>query len=129
MPRQLFIVLTNAEPGRSDEYNDWHDEHLGEVVAVPGILSGQRFRVSAFRGEHAEYQYLTLYEIDVDDPGEVIREIQRRADSGTMVVSKAMSPDLLAACYVPITPVFSKDDVAVELCRGMVGDVQDAGTA
>ena len=105
MARHVFFVLTNAAPGRDDEYNRWHTEHLGDIVAVPGILSGQRFRLSATLTARAEYAYLVLYEVETDDPKAVLLEIQRRADGGSMVVSSAMAPDLYAACFEPITPV------------------------
>ena len=43
-----LVVLTNPVAGREDEYNDWYsNRHLGDVIAIPGIVAAQRFKANA----------------------------------------------------------------------------------
>ena len=40
----LFLVFSNPVEGRDGEFNEWYDTvHVPEVLAIPGILSAQRF--------------------------------------------------------------------------------------
>ena len=41
-----YVVLTSAAPGRLSEFEQWYDnQHLQDVVAVPGIKSARRYRL------------------------------------------------------------------------------------
>ena len=41
-----YIILVSAAPGRLEEFETWYDnEHLRDVVAVPGVKSAKRFRL------------------------------------------------------------------------------------
>ena len=41
-----MLVYTSPAKGREDEYNQWYDDvHLGEFSALPGVISGRRFKV------------------------------------------------------------------------------------
>ena len=40
-----MVAMVSAKPGEEREFNDWYEEHLTEVRAVPGIVSGQRYRL------------------------------------------------------------------------------------
>ncbi len=103
MERHIFIVLTNEVPGRDDEYNTWHTDHIKDILDVPEVVSGQRFKLSAPFGSRLKYGYLAMYDLYTDNPGKVLEEIQARADNGVITVSDAMSNDLWAACFRPIT--------------------------
>jgi hypothetical protein len=76
MSRYRFVVLSNPVAGREDEFNEWYDKHhLPEILAIPGMSSAQRFRLSepsAQVGADHPYRYLALYEIDTADIAEVI---------------------------------------------------------
>src|SRR6266545_3951961 len=51
---------------RVADFNRWYDEeHLGDLVGVPGILGARRFeRVAAWKPAAASnFQYLTLYQL------------------------------------------------------------------
>lgn len=53
-------------PDREDEFNRWYDEeHLGDVVAVPGVFGGRRFvRVAgAAYLKETPWRHLTMYEL------------------------------------------------------------------
>jgi len=44
MVKFTYLVLTNAVPGREEEFNRWYTEqHLPDVLRVPGVVSAQRF--------------------------------------------------------------------------------------
>lgn len=56
----LFMVMIDVEPQSiEDEFNAWYnDEHVPELLRVPGFLTGQRFRAIA-----GEPRYAALYDL------------------------------------------------------------------
>ena len=65
----FYFVRSNAVPGREAEFDSWYDEvHLPEVLAIPGFLSAQRYRLSEQQMfPDQRYGWLAVYEIDTDD--------------------------------------------------------------
>jgi hypothetical protein len=105
MPRRhVLVVLTNAVPGGEDAYNDWYsNRHLQDVLAVPGVVSAQRYVVSeAQRVDDPAYRYCALYEIETDDLALVMDEIGKRAGTEAMPISDAMARDRLAIVFKPL---------------------------
>jgi hypothetical protein len=101
-----FLVFSNAVEGREDEYNDWYDNvHLREVVAVDGILSAQRFKLTdAQAGEIPAHRYLAIYEVDGSRVKAVIQNLL--AAPGNMQMSDAIDlKTAKLAVYSAITPV------------------------
>jgi hypothetical protein len=91
MAKYAMLVYTNPKSGRDAEYNDWYDNiHLGEVCAIPGINAAKRFEVHASPGETPDSNYLAIYELDCDDPGVVMAELQRRSAAGEMNISDSL---------------------------------------
>jgi hypothetical protein len=70
MGKYRLLALTNCLEGREEEFNKWYDErHVPEVTRVPGVLSGKRFQRVGGRGEQEpKFEYLVIYDVDVDDP-------------------------------------------------------------
>ena len=70
--RAVQLAYSNPRPGMDQEFNDWYDkEHLGEVLANPGYVSGQRFRLADYQRPHlppSRHNYLCIYELDGDLP-------------------------------------------------------------
>lgn len=64
----LYVVKTNAVPGREAEFDRWYDEiHLPEVLALEGFRAAQRFRLAAMQVQSEQaHGWLALYEIDDD---------------------------------------------------------------
>src|ERR1700722_15014327 len=92
MNRFKLVVLSNAKVGREADYQDWYAKrHLDDVVAVPGFVSAQCFKLRDAMGFVQRHQYLAIYEIESDEPLSVINEMVRRRD--TMVMSDAQDPD------------------------------------
>jgi hypothetical protein len=101
MPRYRMIVLSSPNPGREAEYNHWYQHtHLGEVLALRGFRSAQRFRLARQMGERETWPYAAIYEIETDDIDAVLGEVQEAAASGRLGVSDAIARELAyAAIY------------------------------
>ena len=90
MPRYKMVVMTRPVAGREAEYNDWYQNvHLGEMVALPGFTSAQRYRpvCSLVEGEVAPY--LAVYEMETDDVGAALQGLQDAALGGRLSMSDA----------------------------------------
>lgn len=104
MRSYLSITLTNAAEGRDDEYNEWYiKRHVNDVLAVPGVKSAQRFRLTAGSPGTLPFKYMTVYEIEAVDIKEVYAEIAARAGTELMPRSEAMGSERLTLEYEPIT--------------------------
>jgi hypothetical protein len=88
----LCLVVTQPVGGREREYHEWYDnQHVRDVVRVPGILSAQRFDAveSGPADESAPSRFLAVYEI-AGDPGRTVEELQRRFGTPEMPASDAL---------------------------------------
>ena len=106
MARHVFVVLTNAVPGQDEAFNRWYDDqHVGDILRLPGLVSAQRFRLSAEQSAETPYRYLALYEIETDDLATTIRAL--KAGEGTDVIpgTPAIDPKLFASFFEPIGPL------------------------
>ncbi len=94
LSRHLLVVLANAAPGTDDEFNRWYDQvHVPQLLAIPGLVTARRYRLDQrqMRGTRKRpYEYLTLYEIESDDPKAVGDQIIERALDGHVVVSPTL---------------------------------------
>jgi hypothetical protein len=109
-----LIVFTDPVPGREDEYNDWYDHvHLRDVLAVPGFVAAQRFRLTMPMIGDLKSRYLAVYEFEAAIPAEVLAEIGRRAGTDQMVVIDAVDMgSASAAVFEPCSEgVFAPDAV------------------
>lgn len=103
-----YVVLSNPMPGREDEYNAWYtDQHLAEVIAVPGFVSAQRFRLRDTQAEGAPQQhYMAIYTMRTDDPEALLERLTALVESGEIAMTEAFSQDDLSTIlYETITPV------------------------
>ena len=107
MGRYKLVVLSNPVDGREDEYNDWYsDQHLGDVVAVPGFRSAQRFRLRDPMGYAHAQRYLAIYEIEADDPDAAIDALRQRRGTEVMAMSAALDLNAtVAGLFEPCSPV------------------------
>src|ERR1700737_2067478 len=94
-----FVVFSNPVDGREDEYNDWYDNvHLADVLAVDGVVSAQRFKYGDITGP-APYQYLAVYEWDVDDVATARSALDKAREAGRLVVSNALDGKTVGAWF------------------------------
>jgi hypothetical protein len=102
MARYVMIAQSRPLPGREDAFNRWYDEvHVPTALGVPGFAGCRRFEagVPVTPGQE-QLPYLTIYEIDADDPFAVIGEFGRRsADPATEQTDAIDSPANRVALY------------------------------
>ena len=56
----LLLVMMDIDPEHEDDFNRWYDEeHIPERAAIPGFLTGRRYKAV-----HGGPKYLAIYEID-----------------------------------------------------------------
>lgn len=100
-----MLVLSNPVVGREDEFNTWYNEqHLGDVVKIPGFVSAQRFKLVIPLCENP-WQYCAVYEIEAESPQMAIEELMRRSGTEKLPVSDAMDARTYAVVYEEVTPI------------------------
>jgi hypothetical protein len=100
MPRYKSIVMSNAKDGKDEAFTRYLDEqHIPDVLAVPGFVSAQRYKFVAGTGE---FQYMTIYELETDDLPAVLSEIQRRIAEGEIPLTDTSIPGTLASFFEPV---------------------------
>lgn len=112
MKEHVLIVYSSPVPGREQEYNDWYNnEHLQDVLTVPGYLRAQRFRLTDFKLDAAmpdvAHQYAAVYFMETDDPEAALIDLKTRVETGVIGLTEAMQPDFLAYCYAVASPLVS----------------------
>ena len=96
----VLIVLTNPTDGHEAEYNDWYDnQHLAEVLALPGFVSATRFKLSdsqlpADQAPASKHRYAAIYELDVE-PAQAFDTLLEEGSSGRMVLPPYIDPDTI----------------------------------
>ena len=104
MPRYKMLVLSRPVEGREDEFNEWYQHtHLKQIVAIPGFVSAQRFKMASnMRGESA-WPYAAIYEIETDDIEAARREMETRAMDERIARCAAFDYDsVYASIYEPL---------------------------
>jgi len=100
MGKYKLVVLSDAVEGREEEFNDWYsNQHLGDIVDIPGFASAQRLKLKSVQIGHFKNKYLAIYEMDTDDPDKAIEIMLRRRDTGEMFITDAFDWDN-ASCGV-----------------------------
>jgi hypothetical protein len=95
MTDRILMSLTNALPGEDAEFNAWFDEHLEEVLSVPGVISARRFKLADAQVPGAapsEHQYFAIYEIEGDLEATLQQMYDRRV-SGQNVPKRGIADD------------------------------------
>jgi hypothetical protein len=69
MGKYALVVLSNPTEGLEDEYNAWYNnQHLDDVVAIPGYSSAQRFKLLIPMAGDLKHRYLATYDMDAETP-------------------------------------------------------------
>lgn len=95
MARYIQTVLATPKPGTEEDYNRWHrDEHVHDVLDVPGFVSARRFRLAqpGNDGKPVTWQFFTIYEVETDDPAAMVAEMGRRYGTEQMPKSPLSDP-------------------------------------
>jgi hypothetical protein len=105
MPDGKFVVLINAAEGRDDEFNDWYtNQHLADVLRVPGVLNGQRFRrMEQQRSPDQPYKYSAMYDIEPGMGPQIIAELNRRGGTPEMPLTTSIAEPRYVGFFEAIT--------------------------
>jgi hypothetical protein len=97
MAQYCFVVITDAVPGKEEEFNAWYDrQHLPDVLRIPGFVAGRRFKLAQPQS-NLPGRYLALYEIETDDPEGALAELTRRAGTERMVLTETLDLSKVSA--------------------------------
>jgi len=95
MARFHYTILSQAVPGREDEFVAWYrDRHLADVCKMPGVISGKLFRMDFQRVydlDAPQWTLMTIYELEGDDPETIINSIKAASGSENMPSTEALS--------------------------------------
>lgn len=106
MAHYKLMVMTNAVEGRDDDFNDWYSgRHLDDVLKVPGIVRGQRFKTLFPQREDAppKWQYLALFDCETDDVEALRSELGRRLGTEDMPGTDAIAAGTYMIYFEPVT--------------------------
>src|SRR6478609_4495928 len=96
MSAQFLLVFSNPAPGQEEAYNRWYDEeHLDEVLAVPGFIATTRYRLEEAQLEgqpECPHRYLALYEYD-GDAAQAMALLGDELASGRMALPGSIAAD------------------------------------
>jgi hypothetical protein len=103
MAQYCFVAITDSVPGKEEEFNTWYEQqHVGDVLRVPGFVAARRFKLVQAEGS-LPGRYLSLYEVETDDPQTAFAELMKRAGTNQMVISEAMDTSkAVAALFVAL---------------------------
>jgi hypothetical protein len=80
MPTNLQIVFSRfPDTVGEDDFNEWYDAHLPEILSIPGFVSAQRYRLDPVVTDDdaaVSYRYMALYEIE-GDPEQLLVEMKK----------------------------------------------------
>lgn len=107
MATYSLYSFVNPVEGQDEAYNEWYDAvHVPDVLALPGFKRAQRFRLDPFVDE--PMRYLTVYEVEADDPQEVLDRVRAGESSFRPSDTVDRSTGLLVV-GAPISPVFQSE--------------------
>jgi len=107
----LMVVLSNALPGREDDYNDWYSRvHIHDTInKLDGFASGRRFQLADLADAPAmPYRYLAIYEVPEDKLDVAYQQFRW---------SRGQRAEALAEGREPLVPVSD----AIDLDHFLVG--------
>ena len=90
MARYVFQFTSTARPGEDETFNRWYDDvHMPDVLALPGFLSGQRYRV--LDGTAARPRYVAAYQVETNDPQATLTHLFEAGKA--MVISPSLDQE------------------------------------
>jgi len=95
MARFHYAVLSQAAPGREDEFIRWYEEqHMPDVLRMPGVVSGKLIRLDfqrAYNLDAPQYTTLTLYDLEGEHPEPIIDTLKAASGSDAMPMTDSLS--------------------------------------
>jgi len=92
MAHYKLVIFSEPTEGQEEEYNRWYDAvHLPEVLSIPGFVSAQRFKLHSEMIGKLPHKYLSIYEVDCEDPQQVLNGLFAATEAGEMDISGALN--------------------------------------
>lgn len=102
MARFHIIFMTAAKPGRGEEYTEWcRAQHFPDIMRVPGLVSAKRFKVVGSSTSDQD-RFAAIFEVECDDPREVMREIGRRNGTPEMPSNDCYDPGSVTITFAEL---------------------------
>jgi hypothetical protein len=100
MAKYVMVVQSNAVDGRDGDYNDWYDTiHFQDICDLAGVTSGRRFEATPIAMGPAGQPYLSIFEIETDDPATLMAEMGKRSADGAMRQTDSLDPSSIALWF------------------------------
>lgn len=97
MGKYAMVAYSKALPGREAEFNHWYDTvHYPEICAIPGVISGRRFDSTPVGMGPDFAPYLAIYEIEVENPSDILVEMGKRQAAGQMTMTDSIDQSVTA---------------------------------
>jgi hypothetical protein len=130
------MVLSNAVPGREDEFNTWYDRiHAPIVIEEDDFVWAQRFELSAdqFAGngtpELKQRRFLVIFGVETNDIKGTLAAVSKRLAQYRNVQSSSMAPSLQAVSWKALGPPITQKDAQLLLAEEeAAGRVPKKGT-
>jgi hypothetical protein len=115
METTSLLVYTNPTPGQDAAFNDWYDNtHVPQILALPMVVSAQRFRLGptgvdgaaagSLTDSSAElaHAYLAVYEV-TGDPTVAVQTITSGCADGSIELHESF--DVAGAVSIKAAPM------------------------
>jgi len=104
MPQFRMIVHSRPLPGLEAEYNDWYQNvHLKDIVAIPGFVAAQRWRLAEAVSGQAPEPYMAVYEIEAESAQQAKQALLDAASAGRTPVAPVMDMDFTRAAIYAVS--------------------------
>jgi len=110
-PLQTYYLVVHGSPtaGKDADYNAWYvQHHLPDMLALPGVISGQRFVLAEDQDrvfDPKTQKYMIIFKIRTNNLKAVFRELERRSKAKLIVMSPAFDGSTVtSAAFVPLGP-------------------------
>ena len=104
MADHLLVAISNALPGREDEYGTWYETvHMPEVLALPGFVAARRFAPAQAPADGPS-RCMAVYEIE-GDADAAMSELMNAVRAGKFNMSDAIDGKTVdMVLYTATTP-------------------------
>lgn len=107
MAKHLLVVHVNAKEGMEEEFSRWYDEeHIPDLLTLPGIVGAQRFKVSEGQDKPGQFKHLVIYEVE-GDIAEAIAANKNAKENDLFPLTPAIDPVATSVFWSAVTePVY-----------------------
>jgi hypothetical protein len=93
----LRLARHNAKAGRENEFNEWYDAYVEDVLRCQGYISAERFELDP--GSESEHRFPAIYRVETDDLESTKALIRALIGSAEMPISDAVDRGRTSSIY------------------------------